>query len=171
MYSTSGDLIGSESGVFEASPSELEEYEQQYHNKLPQNNIPKKEKQPKNTKKEYPPPIPSQRGTLPRDVPWSLSRHNVDGRLILKDETMEYYEYLEATRENGRLVLKLIVFKGNILCHDQKDFDDDTIHADEITRDETINRREKKKRIQKEAKKESKMINRDIGTKKRRGYY
>ncbi|KAK4709401.1 hypothetical protein R3W88_030326 [Solanum pinnatisectum] len=153
-----------------ASLSELEEYEQQYRNRKPKNNIPKKGKQPKNTKKEYPPPIPSWRGTLPRDVPWSLSRHNVDGRLILKEETMEYYEYLEATRENGRLVLKLIVLKGYKKCHDQNDFDD-TIHEDEITRDETINRREKKKRIQEEAQKESKMINRDVGIKKRRGHY
>ncbi|CAN4120165.1 unnamed protein product [Withania somnifera] len=139
MYSTSGDLLGSESGVFMASTSELEELEQQWHNQKTNNNIVKTRKQPKNVKKEYPPPIPSWRGKLPSDVPWSLSRHYVDERLILKEESMEYYEYLEATRDNGRL------------------------DEDEITHDVTINPGEKKKRIQQE---DSKMIDGELGTKK-----
>ncbi|KAM3303208.1 hypothetical protein P3S67_014238 [Capsicum chacoense] len=115
MNSTSGDLIGSESGVFMLSTNELEEYEEQYRNRKSNINIidvPKRITQSTNVKKEYPPPIPSWRGKLIGDVPRSLSRHNVDGKLILKYERTEYSEYLEATRENGRLVIKLIVLKG-----------------------------------------------------------
>lgn len=171
MYSTSGDLIGSESGVFMASASDLEDYELQYRNKKSKNDIVKKEKQPKNLKKEYPPPIPSWRGKFPRDVPLDLSRHVVDESLILKEKCMEYYEYLEATREGGRLVLKLIVVKSNVKCHEKYDINDDTIHEDEVICDATINQREKKKRIQEEIKKDFEMVNGEIGTKKRRGHY
>ncbi|KAM3251473.1 hypothetical protein P3L10_005543 [Capsicum annuum] len=115
MYSTSGDLIGSESGVFMLSTNELEEYEEQYRNRKSNINIidvPKRITQSTNVKKEYPPPIPSWRGKLIGDVPRSLSRHNVDGKLILTYERTEYSEYLEATRDNGRLVIKLIVLEG-----------------------------------------------------------
>ncbi|OIT30181.1 hypothetical protein A4A49_54803 [Nicotiana attenuata] len=106
----------------------------------------------KKVKKEYPPAIPSWRGKLPGDVPWSLSRHYVDGRLILREESMEYYEYLEATRENGRLVLNLLVLKGNIKCYQRKDTNGGHYSINnedhEITQDDIVDRGKRKILIQ-----------------------
>nr|XP_009775291.1 PREDICTED: uncharacterized protein LOC104225224 [Nicotiana sylvestris] len=146
MYSTNGDLIGTESGVFMASKEDL----QLWHD--PKSNTKNKPtRRIKNVKKEYPPAIPSWRGKLPGDVPWSLSRHYVDGRLILREESMEYYEYLEATRENGRLLLNLLVLKGDIKCHQHKDMNGNhSINNEdhEITQDDIIDRGKKKILIQ-----------------------
>ncbi|XP_060168846.1 uncharacterized protein LOC132599504 [Lycium barbarum] len=161
MYSTSADLIGIESGVFMASThEEEEEILQQYHTRKSNcHNI--RKKQPKKyMKKEYPPTIPSWRGKLPGDLPWSLSRHYVDGRLILKEKGLEYYEYLESKQKNGRLVLNLLVLENNMKCSF-----DDTIEA-EITHDDTIDRVEEKTMIQEEIQRDFMTINGDIGTKR-----
>lgn len=60
--------------------------------------------------KEYPPPIPllAQTGNKKGRMPWVLTREYVDGRLILREVREERYEYFETTRDNGRLVLKLV---------------------------------------------------------------
>ncbi|KAK2978573.1 hypothetical protein RJ640_006692 [Escallonia rubra] len=69
-------------------------------------------------KKEYPPPIPllAQTENLPSRMPWILTRHYVDGRLILKEARLKHHEYFETTRENGRLILKLIPLDDRIQC-------------------------------------------------------
>ncbi|KAK4358536.1 hypothetical protein RND71_020765 [Anisodus tanguticus] len=137
-----------------ASPIEEEEFKQQgLNSKYNYNNITKRQPK-KKLKKEYPPTIPSWRSKFPGDLPWSLSRHYVDGRLILKEQSMDYYEYIETKREKGRLVLNLLVLKNNIKWHD----DNDTIQ-DEITYDDTIDRGEEKKVIQEEIPRDFMKIN------------
>ncbi|KAM0972236.1 hypothetical protein ACFX2H_019767 [Malus domestica] len=61
-------------------------------------------------KKEYPPPIPLlvQTRNLTSRMPWSLTRHCYNGRLVLKGEKVKHQEYFEALRENGRLVINLV---------------------------------------------------------------
>ncbi|KAB2628548.1 hypothetical protein D8674_033343 [Pyrus ussuriensis x Pyrus communis] len=62
-------------------------------------------------KKEYPPPIPllAQTGNLTCRMPWSVTRHCYNGRLVLKGEKVKHQEYFEALRENGRLVINLVL--------------------------------------------------------------
>lgn len=99
------DLIGTESGVVYLSASEydikvLEEhkpYNSEYVNKLNHRCA---------MTKNFPPPVPP--------LPWVFTRHYTDGKLILEAERVKHYEYFEAHRENGRLVLNLVQLDDNI---------------------------------------------------------
>ncbi|KAG6602048.1 hypothetical protein SDJN02_06792, partial [Cucurbita argyrosperma subsp. argyrosperma] len=62
---------------------------------------------------EYPPPIQLLVRTenLASQMPWVLKRHYTDdGRLILTEERLKYYEFFRAHRSNGRLMLQLVAF-------------------------------------------------------------
>lgn len=117
--SLTGDLIGSESGVYMSSNDEEQKKENltSYRSRIHGNYSSRRNA----TKKEYPPPIPSlaRTGNLPGRMPWVLTRHYTDdGRLILKGVKVKRHEFFHAHRENGRLILKLIPLDNEI-----KDFD------------------------------------------------
>lgn len=108
--SLTGDFIGSESGVYtipndDIITKELERSSDRYSKSTHVKRSQKYEKM-----KEYPLPIPSlaRTGNLPSRMPWVLTRHYVDRRLILKMHKVKRHEYFEADRSNGHLVLKLI---------------------------------------------------------------
>ncbi|CAK7347086.1 unnamed protein product [Dovyalis caffra] len=109
------DLIGAESGVCMNSNIEEEigrrEILEAYHNQG-------KRKQRYAMRKEYPPPIPSLARTrnLPGHMPWILTRHYIDGKLVLIEERVKHHEYFEAHRENGRLVLNLVPVDDKVTC-------------------------------------------------------
>lgn len=103
-----GDLIGTESGVYMSSNEEELIILNNNNNYKPTrlinigrrniNNAAKKKK-----KKEYPPPLPSLDRTLTR-------HYTSDGSLVLRDSwRVERRPYFHSHRENGRLILKLIV--------------------------------------------------------------
>lgn len=107
--STSGDLLGTDSGVFMGSETDffLQETTRSYKFKLTR----RTEK-----KRDYPPPIPSlalppPMGNLSIQEPCSLSTTYCDDRLILRQEIVKSYEYFESIRENGRLMLNLKRFE------------------------------------------------------------
>lgn len=118
------DLIGTESGVYMSSfedlvPAEVEE-SQSCSNGRPNKGI----IQEPATKRKYPPPIPILAGTgnLVAHMPWVLTRrYTNDGKLILTEEKGEYQEYLEAKREDGRLVLSLVSLDNPNIGHDDKE--------------------------------------------------
>lgn len=68
-------------------------------------------------KREFPPPIPllAQTGNLTCRMPWNLTRHYSNARLVLKGEKVQHHEYFEAERDNGRLVLKLVHLDNTII--------------------------------------------------------
>ncbi|KAM5575846.1 hypothetical protein ABKV19_014673 [Rosa sericea] len=68
-------------------------------------------------KREFPPPIPllAQTVNLQCRMPWNLTRHYSNGRLVLKGEKAQYHEYFEAERDSGHLVLKLVPLDNTIL--------------------------------------------------------
>ncbi|XP_024174707.1 uncharacterized protein LOC112180398 [Rosa chinensis] len=68
-------------------------------------------------KREFPPPIPllAQTGNLQCRMPWNLTKHYSNGRLVLKGEKAQHHEYFEAERDSGRLVLKLVPLDSTIL--------------------------------------------------------
>ncbi|GFZ10009.1 hypothetical protein Acr_21g0006080 [Actinidia rufa] len=113
-----GDLIGTESGVYMSSNEEklLGEVDEtkSYTNNINQ----RKRNKGIGTKREknYPPPIHSlaRTGYLTGRMPWVLSRRYVNGRLILREERVNRYEYFEVHRENGRLRLNLIPLDDTI---------------------------------------------------------
>jgi len=74
----------------------------------------------KDEKKEFPPPIPflAQTQNLASHMPYVLKRfYTNEGRLIIKEEKVKHHEYFHASRENGRLTLKLVP-----LDHDDYNF-------------------------------------------------
>lgn len=48
-------------------------------------------------------------------MPWVLNRQCVDGRLILRKERVKNFEYFEAERKNGRLILNLIPLDDTVM--------------------------------------------------------
>ncbi|XP_059285842.1 protein FANTASTIC FOUR 1-like [Lycium ferocissimum] len=92
--------------------------------------------------KEYPPPIPCLVHTenYPYSkikMPWVMKRYTEDGRLIIKEEKVKHYEYLEAHRSDGRLTLRLIPLNNEVLrTHDDDDDDDDDDSENELVEDE-----------------------------------
>jgi len=110
------DLIGTESGVYmhaaniEEETAKMEKLESYHHQD--------KRKQRYATRKKYPPPIPllARTGNLPGHMPWILTRHFIDGRLVLVEERVKNHEYFEAQRENGRLVLNIVPLDDKITC-------------------------------------------------------
>ncbi|KAL6179802.1 hypothetical protein ACLB2K_046473 [Fragaria x ananassa] len=48
-------------------------------------------------------------------MPWNLTRHYFNGRLVLQEEKAQHHEYFEAERDNGRLVLKLMPLDNTIV--------------------------------------------------------
>ncbi|KAK3012144.1 hypothetical protein RJ639_012143 [Escallonia herrerae] len=117
---TTGDLIGTENGVYMTLkedtiiPPDGEKARLHFTSRQSKPRNQKLERK----KKEYPPPIPllAQTGNLPSRMPWILTRHYIDGRLILKEARLKHHEYFEPTRENGRLILKLIPIDNRIEC-------------------------------------------------------
>ena len=109
------DLIGTESGV--CMNSNIEEETAQME-KLESYRYQHKRKQLHATRKKYPPPIPllARTGNLPGHMPWILTRHYIDGKLVLVEERLKHHEYLEAHRENGRLVLNIVPLDDEITC-------------------------------------------------------
>ncbi|KAG8660426.1 protein FANTASTIC FOUR 1-like [Manihot esculenta] len=113
------DVIGTESGVYLDSISEeetearMEKLLQPYHR-----NLSKRNQQPCEMRKKYPPPIPllARTGNLPGHMPWNLTRHYSNGRLILKEQRVKHHEYFEAYRENGRLILNLVPLDDTVRC-------------------------------------------------------
>ncbi|KAJ6352836.1 hypothetical protein OIU76_001949 [Salix suchowensis] len=53
---------------------------------------------------------------LPGHMPWILSRHYIDGKLVLVEERVKHHEYIEAHRENGRLILNIVLMDDKITC-------------------------------------------------------
>lgn len=127
-----GDLLGTESGVYVISNEEIllggsEETK-------PCNYIQRKRNQQIETKREFPPPIPSLARTenLTGRMPWIFNRHYVDGRLVLSEQRVKYYEYFETQRENGRLMLNLVPLDDTIrCCHSVYEEDEDVEAIDE----------------------------------------
>lgn len=67
--------------------------------------------------RDYPPPIPPLAyGNLTARMPYVLTRHYADGKLILQVERVKHHGYFEARRENGRLILNLLTLDGKC-CH------------------------------------------------------
>lgn len=58
------------------------------------------------SRREYPPPLSlfAERGRNS----WVLKRECFDGRLMVRAERVKHHQHLEAHRENGRLVMKLV---------------------------------------------------------------
>ena len=75
------------------------------------------EKQRFAVKRDYPPPIPPLAyGNLRARMPYVLTRHYGDGKLVLRVERVKHHGYFEARRENGRFVLNLLTL-GDKCCH------------------------------------------------------
>ncbi|KAJ6997758.1 hypothetical protein NC653_014105 [Populus alba x Populus x berolinensis] len=109
------DLIGTESGVYMNANIE-EETAQMKKLSLESCHNQDKRKQRYATRKKYPPPLPllARTGNLPGHMPWILTRHYIDGRLVLVEERVKNREYFEAQRENGRLVLNIVPLDDKI---------------------------------------------------------
>ncbi|KAF4354558.1 hypothetical protein F8388_022280 [Cannabis sativa] len=149
-------IMGTDSGVhILSSHSNYDEEETMMMNR----NTKKKEKNEntnKNTnynsrvkkKKEhpcYPPPIsmaPMVAGTRNLGstdaiiMPWVLTRHNEDGRLILKGHRVQHHRYLECHRHNGRLIVNLITINDDNL--EENHVDDDDFKELEVEEEEVV---------------------------------
>ncbi|KAA8538031.1 hypothetical protein F0562_027389 [Nyssa sinensis] len=101
--STMDDLIGTESGVMSSNEDTVIEELQKTKPYTFSTRSRSKPNQRCEIKREYPPPIAS----LAR-VPRVLTRNCINGRLILRQDRVQRYEYMEAKRENGRLLLNII---------------------------------------------------------------
>lgn len=116
--SVTGDLIGTESGVYMSSNEEtlpgVIVKTAKSSTSFPRKLNPRIE----NRSREYPPPMPSLARTtnLTSRTPWVLTRHYVNGRLILREERVKNYEYFEAERDNGRFILNLIPLDDTRKC-------------------------------------------------------
>ncbi|CAN4116330.1 unnamed protein product [Withania somnifera] len=85
--------------------------------------------------REYPPPIPclvKTENVPSSQMPWVMKRYYTsDGRLIIKQEKIERFEYLEAHRTNGRLMLNLVPLNDEVFDYsDSSDDDDDDCEMD-----------------------------------------
>ncbi|XP_060962625.1 uncharacterized protein LOC133032617 [Cannabis sativa] len=136
-------IMGTDSGVhILSSHSNYDEEETMMMNR----NTKKKENENENENKNYnsrvkkkkehpcyPPPIsmaPMVAGTRNLGstgaiiMPWVLTRHNEDGRLILKGHRVQHHRYLECHRHNGRLIVNLITINDDNLEENHVDDDD-----------------------------------------------
>ncbi|KAJ8561424.1 hypothetical protein K7X08_027614 [Anisodus acutangulus] len=112
----------------------------------------KKMKKEKKKEKEYPPPIPwlacTKNLTYSQiKMPWIMKRYYTeDGRLIIKEEKMKHYEYFEAHRSEGRLMLRLIPLNDEVLSTDDNDDSENELVEDE---QEVIIHEEKEEKVEK----------------------
>ncbi|XP_019262457.1 PREDICTED: uncharacterized protein LOC109240284 [Nicotiana attenuata] len=87
----------------------------------------KREKQKEKVEREYPPSIPwlAHTENLPTSqMPWVMKRYYTpDGRLIIKEEKVKRFEYFEAHRTNGRLMLNLVPLNDDVSGSDDDDED------------------------------------------------
>lgn len=87
----------------------------------------KREKQKEKIEREYPPSIPwlSHTENLPTSqMPWVMKRYYTpDGRLIIKEEKVKRFEYFEAHRTNGRLMVNLVPLNDDVSGSDDDDED------------------------------------------------
>ncbi|KAI5654744.1 hypothetical protein M9H77_31931 [Catharanthus roseus] len=115
-----GDLIGTESGVHMVSgdgPAPWDNYPSTSRSKSAEKKKIKKKKQ----ELQIPPPITLLQGregdNYSGPLPWSLTReYTDDGRLILRESTVQYFEYLQATRSDGRLRIDLVAVDNTQNC-------------------------------------------------------
>ncbi|XP_061988223.1 uncharacterized protein LOC133706695 [Rosa rugosa] len=108
------DLLGTDSGVAYMTTSNDDMLMSMTTSSYPKR---KSTRGSKRVKREFPPPIPllAQTRNLQCRMPWNLTRHYSNGRLILKGEKARHHEYFEAERDSGRLVLKLVPLDNTIL--------------------------------------------------------
>ncbi|OMO85767.1 hypothetical protein CCACVL1_10008 [Corchorus capsularis] len=108
------DMLGTESGVY-MSPNELQVPETESSS----GNGKRKQQRGSAMTRQFPPTIPllARTGNLPGHMPWILTRHYKNGRLVLKEEKVKHHEYFEAHRENGRLILQLVPLDDTVKCH------------------------------------------------------
>ncbi|XP_059281653.1 uncharacterized protein LOC132035406 [Lycium ferocissimum] len=99
----------------------------------------KKEKKKEKIEREYPPPLPCLARTenIPSSqMPWVMKRyHTPDGRLIIKEEKVKRFEYFEAHRIDGRLMLNLVPLNDDV--SDSDGDDDETDGCDQGKVDQT----------------------------------
>ncbi|KAI4337737.1 hypothetical protein L6164_016115 [Bauhinia variegata] len=117
--SVMGDLIGAESGDNMSSnvdelkgPGQVDQSEEADYSKRT------RVRYRNAMTKKYPPPITllRQTGSLPGRMPWVFKREHSDGRLVIRAERYKRREYLEAHRENGRLIMRLVPADDTVYC-------------------------------------------------------
>ncbi|KAJ0086351.1 hypothetical protein Patl1_08470 [Pistacia atlantica] len=115
------DLIGTESGVCMNSDEE-QTLQVDKSEAIDHSHKFGKRRQRCSMSREYPPPIPLQArtGNLPGHMPWVLTRHYTDGKLILKEERVMHHQYFEAYRENGRLILNLVFLDDTVTSNNEE---------------------------------------------------
>ncbi|KAG2709234.1 hypothetical protein I3760_05G228900 [Carya illinoinensis] len=129
------DLIGTESGVYLSSNEDeikgLKKSNGRQHDHKPNQRY----RAAGTRSNHYPPPIPllAQTGNLPGRMPWVLTRHYGDGKLIIEVERVKHHEYLEAHRENGRLILNLVPLdevesEEEMINHDDEELEPEDLH-------------------------------------------
>ena len=118
------DLIGTDSGVYMITSSN---YDQQANNGICNKWNSQRQRVAKE-ERHYPPPIPllAQTGNLVGRMPWILTRHYVDGRLILRRQRVQHHEYFQTLRENGRLILNLVTME----CDDDDEEEEEEYDQD-----------------------------------------
>ncbi|MCE3051957.1 hypothetical protein HAX54_051249 [Datura stramonium] len=93
----------------------------------------RREKKKVKIEREYPPPIPwlAKTDNVPSSqMPWVMKRYYTsDGRLIIKQEKVERFQYFEAHRTDGRLMLNLVPLNDDVLGSDD-DADGDVGETD-----------------------------------------
>ncbi|KAL6176997.1 hypothetical protein ACLB2K_053629 [Fragaria x ananassa] len=104
------DLLGTDSGVPFMATSDEDMFMAMTTSTTRSNPKRKRTQGNERVKREFPPPIPflAQTGNLQCRMPWNLTRHYSNGRLVLQEEKAQHHDYFEAERDNGRLVLKLV---------------------------------------------------------------
>ncbi|XP_060200713.1 uncharacterized protein LOC132628978 [Lycium barbarum] len=71
-------------------------------------------------------------------MPWVMKRyHTPDGRLIIKEEKVKRFEYFEAHRIDGRLMLNLVPLNDDVSDSDGDDDEDETDGCDQGKVDQT----------------------------------
>ncbi|XP_041013526.1 uncharacterized protein LOC121256717 [Juglans microcarpa x Juglans regia] len=129
------DLIGTESGVYLSSNEDeikgLEKSDGRKHDHKPNQRY---RAHAGTRSNHYPPPIPllAQTGNLPGRMPWVFTRHYGDGKLILKVERVKHHEYLEAHRENGRLILNLVPLDEYVESEKEINHDDQELELEDL---------------------------------------
>ncbi|XP_062100740.1 uncharacterized protein LOC133806662 [Humulus lupulus] len=130
-------IIGSDSGVHYILTDDSDCEEMSNRNLHVRSTNRRRKRTANKEHRHYPPPIPmvaARTGNLGGGAmpPWVLSRHNKDGRLILKGHRAQHHQYLECHRENGRLIVNLVTIdqdtggsNTNTTTNDDDDDDDD----------------------------------------------